>query len=97
MTVQAAMTFIDKIEADEEFAERLASHRDDPAEVLRIVREAGFDVTPDEVKTAFLARYGSELSLEQLEALAGGSEEFEIGMGVLGASVLFLVAVAASF
>ena len=97
MTVQAAMALIDKIEADEEFAERLASRREDPAEVLSIVHAAGFDVTPEEVKTAFLARYGSELSTEQLDAIAGGSDEWEIGMGLLGASLLFLAAVAASF
>ena len=69
--------------------------------MLSIVQAAGFDVTPEEVKTAVLARYGSELSTEQLEAIAGGAETWEIGLGVglgvVSAGLLVVAAVAAIF
>lgn len=99
MSVAAAVSLIDRLEADDEFAQRLADQRDDPASVLATVRAAGFEVTPDEVKTAMLARYGSELSIEQLEALAGGMDDWEVGLNifVLAAAPVVIVAAAAAF
>lgn len=101
MSIAAAVAFMDKVEADEDFAKQLAEHRDDPTAVFNAVRAAGFDVTPDEVKMAMLARYGAELSNEQLEALAGGTEDYQatvaIALGTAGIVVALAASAAAAF
>lgn len=99
MSIAAAVALIDRLEADEGFAQQLADQREDPEAVLGAVRAAGFDVTPDEMKTAMLARYGSELSIEQLEALSGGMDAWEVGLNifVLAAAPVVIVAAAAAF
>ena len=86
MSGAAAIEFLDRLEEDEAFAVELESLKSDPSSVYAAVREAGFDVTPDEIKMAFMERFGSELTPEQLELIAAG---------ISGADVLnFVVPVA---
>lgn len=101
MSIAAAVAFMDRVETDDAFAAELAAHQDDPAAVFNAVRAAGFDVTPEEVKMAMLARYGAELSTEQLEALAGGAEDYQanvaIALGAAGVVVALAASAAAAF
>lgn len=87
-TVQAEL-FLDRVAADAEFADRLASHADDPHMVFAIVVDMGFDATPEEIREAFLERNMRELTEPQLAAIAGGLSEsvitpsvFESGLTV---------------
>ena len=97
MSAQQAEAFIARVQEDPDFAERLAALKDDPAAVQALVAAEGFDATPEEVREAFLETFGSELSEEQLAAIAGGLSDddtaYIIG-GVVGA--LPAVAVAAA-
>lgn len=82
MSAASAIAFLDKLEADEAFSAKLEAMKDDPSAVRAALTEAGFDATPEEVKMAFVARYGSELSADQLEALAGGIDGASLGIGI---------------
>ena len=78
-----AVRFLDAVETDEAFAQQLEALRDTPDQALDAVRARGFDVDPDEVREAFLERYGADLTEEQLAAIAGGlSTEMWITLGV---------------
>ena len=67
-----AVRFLDAVETDEAFAQQLEALRDTPDQALDAVRARGFDVDPDEVREAFVERYGADLTEEQLAAIAGG-------------------------
>ena len=68
-----AVRFLDAVETDEAFAQQLEALRDTPDQALDAVRARGFDVDPDEVREAFVERYGADLTEEQLAAIAGGA------------------------
>ena len=93
-----AVRFLDAVEADEAFAQQLEALRDTPDQVLDAVRARGFDVDPDEVREAFLERYGADLTEEQLAAIAGGlpdTGEVRVVVGLtVGVGVATLVAAA---
>jgi len=72
MSAQQANGFIARVQNDEDFAERIAALREDPAAVQALIAAEGFDATPDEIRDAFLEAYGSELTEEQLVAISGG-------------------------
>ena len=72
MSVEQAEAFMDRVESDEAFATELESLKDDQAAVQAAVVAAGFDATPDEIRDAFVDRFGDELTEEQLAAIAGG-------------------------
>ena len=72
MSVQQAEAFIAQVQKDPDFADRLAALKDDPKAVQALVAAEGFDATPEEIRDAFLEAFGSELSEEQLAAIAGG-------------------------
>jgi predicted ribosomally synthesized peptide with nif11-like leader len=73
MTTEAAMELLDRVASDKGFSAELASLKaGDPSPVLARVRAEGFDVTEDEVREAYLERYGSQLTTEQLEKVAAG-------------------------
>jgi predicted ribosomally synthesized peptide with nif11-like leader len=86
MSQEAATEFLERVESDDEFAKELAAKKDDPEAVLEEIHEAGFDVKPEEVRAAFLDRYGAELTTEQLDKIAAGSTEDIVG-GVVGGVV----------
>ncbi len=90
MSIPQAEAFIARVQEDPDFAERLAALKDDPTAAHALVVAEGFDATPEEIRDAFLEAFGSELTEEQLAAIAGGmnkSEEatFIIVGGGLGA------------
>ena len=64
MSAQQANALIARVQKDEDFAERIAALREDPAAVQALVAAEGFDATPDEIRDAFLEAYGSELTEE---------------------------------
>jgi predicted ribosomally synthesized peptide with nif11-like leader len=85
MSLTDAEAFIARAETDEAFAKELESLAPNPDAVFAKVHEAGYDVTQDEIKEAFLERYGAELTPEQMDAIAAGlTSEAEIGIGVTG-------------
>ena len=99
MAMAAALSFFDQLAEDEALAAELGELRDDPAAVYAAVTAKGFDATPEEFKVAFLTRFGSELSSEQLDGIAGGVSDdwllsFSIGMGATFGAVLVGVAAA---
>ena len=93
-----AVRFLDAVETDEAFAQQLEALRDTPDQALDAVRARGFDVDPDEVREAFLERYGADLTEEQLAAIAGGlpdTGEVRVVVGLtVGVGVATLVAAA---
>jgi predicted ribosomally synthesized peptide with nif11-like leader len=72
MSLVDATLFIDRIVDDDEFAQELSELLDNPTDVVVAVRNAGYDVTVDEVRDVFLERFGDILPEEELAAIAGG-------------------------
>jgi len=100
MSETDAQEFLARVEHEEVFAAELEGLKEDPQAVLARVRAEGFDVTPAEIRDAFLERFRAELSLEQLEAVAAGTDsqtvQIAIGatMAVLGVGLGIVAAVA---
>lgn len=73
MTTEAAMALLDRVANDKAFAAELGELQAGvPPAALERIRAEGFDVTEDEVRDAYIKRYGSELTPEQLERVAAG-------------------------
>jgi predicted ribosomally synthesized peptide with nif11-like leader len=72
MSLVDATLFIDRIVDDDAFAQELSELLDNPTNVVVAVRNAGYDVTVDEVRDVFLERFGDVLPEEELAAIAGG-------------------------
>ncbi len=97
MSVEQAEAFMDRVESDEAFAAELASLKDDQAAVQAVVVAAGFDATPDEIRDVFVDRFGSQLTEEQLAAIAGGKElSSDIIAGIVMVGGTFVICVAAT-
>ena len=94
MSVEQAEAFMDRVESDEAFAAELESLKDDQAAVQAVVVAAGFDATPDEIRDAFSDRFGDQLTEEQLAAVAGGLEDWQIGL--IGAAPVIVGGVVAA-
>jgi predicted ribosomally synthesized peptide with nif11-like leader len=85
MSTAAAEKFMARIEADEAFVGRIAALDGDANAVFELVKSEGYDCTPEEIKEVFLETYGSQLTAEQLDAVAGGlSDGAAIGAAVGG-------------
>ena len=84
MSVEQAEAFMDRVESDEAFAAELESLKDDQAAVQAAVVAAGFDATPDEIRDAFVDRFGDQLTEEQLAVIAGGINEPPFDMVIGG-------------
>jgi predicted ribosomally synthesized peptide with nif11-like leader len=96
MSQAEAVAFIDRVERDEDLAKELESLKENPPAVLHKIRAEGFEVEPEEIRQAFLERYGAELTPEQLEQIAGGVTTAE-GVGItVGALVVGTAAAAAA-
>ena len=80
MSVEQAEAFMNRVESDEAFAAELDSLKGDQAAVQAAVVAAGFDATPDEIRDAFVDRFGDQLTEEQLAAIAGGLDDQQIGL-----------------
>ena len=99
MSVEQAEAFMNRLESDEAFAAELASMKDDQAAVQAAVVAAGFDATPDEIRDAFVDRFGNQLTEEQLAAIAGGKElnpDIIAGIVMVGGTFVICVAAVAS-
>jgi predicted ribosomally synthesized peptide with nif11-like leader len=89
MSETAARDFVRRVESDEEFAGELEALKSDPQAVQQRVRAAGFDVGPDEIRAAFLDRWGDRLSPEQLEAVAAGAlDQSQAGIVFAGSALI---------
>jgi predicted ribosomally synthesized peptide with nif11-like leader len=97
MSEAQAEAFLDRVESDEEFAKELESLREDPPAVLEKVHAAGFEATPEEIREAFLDRYGAELTQEQLDQIAAGTDPAVVAGTVVGVVVWVAAASAAVF
>jgi predicted ribosomally synthesized peptide with nif11-like leader len=97
MSQAQAEAFLDRVESDEDFARELESLREDRPAVLERVHGAGFDATPDEIREAFLDRYGAELTQEQLDQIAAGTDPAVIAGTVVGVVAWVAAASAAVF
>src|SRR5690348_6921228 len=84
MSLTDAQAFIERAETDEVFAKDIESIGMNPDAVIAKLHEAGYDVTSDELREAFLDRYGAELTPEQLDLVAAGSDAELIGGAVVG-------------
>jgi predicted ribosomally synthesized peptide with nif11-like leader len=91
-----AEAFLDRVESDEDFAKELESLREDPPAVLEKLHAAGFEATPEEIREAFLDRYGAELTPEQLDQIAAGSDPAVVGGVTAAVVVVWLGASAAA-
>ena len=78
MSIQQAEAFMARVQEDPAFADRLYALHEDPTAVQELIVAEGFDVTPEEVREAFLEAFGSELSEEQLASIAGGMSDGDI-------------------
>jgi predicted ribosomally synthesized peptide with nif11-like leader len=88
MSQEAATAFLDRVESDDDFAKELESLRENHDAVYLKVKEAGFDAKPEEIREAFLERYGAELTPEQLEQVAAGVDAVTVVAGITGVAVL---------
>lgn len=66
MSIESAKAFIEKVKTDAEFAKKVKECKDAEAR-KSFAQAAGFDFTKAEIE-----QVGSELSDEQLDAVAGG-------------------------
>jgi predicted ribosomally synthesized peptide with nif11-like leader len=95
MTESAAQALIERMLSDEAFAGRIDAVKHDATAVRAIIAEAGYDVTPDEMREAFLEHFGDQLDEEQLALIAGGLTDDETN-GLMVGGVLAGMVVAAS-
>lgn len=96
MPYNDADAFLDHIADDEALQEEFRSATTED-EIKAILAREQVTCTPDEIRDAFLERFGSELNEEQLSAIAGGMSGATIGAAVgLGAGVTIGVTVAVS-
>ena len=101
MSLTDAQAFIERADTDKTFAKELESLSADPDAVFAKVHEAGYDVTPDEVKEVFLDRYGAELTPEHMDVIAAGADPdmvqgvvATVAMGVTNFAALAVAAAA---
>ena len=74
MSEEQLKAFWEAIQADTSLQEKLRATTDADS-IASIAKEAGFEITADEVKEA-----QSELSEEQLKGVAGGKEKNVLGL-----------------
>jgi predicted ribosomally synthesized peptide with nif11-like leader len=98
MSQADAVAFLERVESDEEFAADLESVKQDRDAVRAKVQAAGFDATPDEIREAFVDRYGVELTPKQLDQIAAGSDaDTIIGGTIATVGIIGMAAAAAAF
>ena len=73
MSVESAKEFLKKLQEDAEFKKAIEEAKEDTAKVKKIVEDAGFSFTKQELEEAMGVTGSQELSEEDLEKVAGGS------------------------
>ena len=86
MSAQAVTALFERVSSDEEFRARLEAAAT-PEEKHRIVSEAGYEVTRDDVSVIRELAGVQELSDEDLENVAGGGDTVVI-IGATGAAIV---------
>jgi predicted ribosomally synthesized peptide with nif11-like leader len=71
MSAEGATAFYERVTSDEQFRAQLEA-AGTPEEKRRIVSEAGYDVSPDDMPIVRNLAGATELSDEDLEKVAGG-------------------------
>jgi len=95
MSSTSAEAVLDRMEADEGFAERIRDAGGPDASIALLAAE-GFDVTAAEMRDAVLDRYADTMSPDQLDHLAGGlNKQEQAGLAIGAGAGLALIAVAA--
>ena len=85
MSTSDAEAFLQRLENDEEFAQRLQGASGDADATHELAVEAGFDFTSEEMVEALGNVYGVELSADQLEQIAAGSDSaLSLGASAIG-------------
>jgi predicted ribosomally synthesized peptide with nif11-like leader len=87
MSMTDAEAFLDRAETDAQWGAEFDAIKGDQEAVLAKVHAAGYDVTQQEVLDAFMERYGAELTPEQLDQIAAGSDAEVIAGAVVGGVV----------
>ena len=91
MSAEGVTALYDRVSSDEEFRAQLEA-AETPDDKRRIVTDAGYDVSVDDLPTVKRLAGISELSDEDLEKVAGGSDVTTVAVG-LPAAVAFVAAV----
>lgn len=86
MTTEAAKGLLDKAAQDQAFARQLDEAKSDNDKFVGVARDAGFDVTADEVRAEYLERHGAELDAAQLDSVAAGADLASFGFLVINPS-----------
>ena len=72
MSTADAEAFLQRLEDDEQFAQRMQEVSGDPASTHERAAAEGYAFTADEMVDALASAYGVELTTEQLEQIAAG-------------------------
>jgi predicted ribosomally synthesized peptide with nif11-like leader len=91
MSAEGVTALYERVSSDEEFRAQLEA-AETPDDKRRIVTDAGYDVSIDDLPTVKRLAGISELSDEDLEKVAGGSDVTTVAVGV-PAAVAFVAAV----
>ena len=95
MSTTDAVGFLERVESDEPFALELEALKDNPNALYDKVKAAGFDAQPEEIRDAFVERYGAELTPDQLDQVAAGMDDattMGIAAGTMGGVTLAAMA-----
>jgi predicted ribosomally synthesized peptide with nif11-like leader len=92
MTLASAQAVMDRMEVDEDFTNRVKD-AGGPEASIAVLTSEGFDVTPSDMRDAFLDRFGDQLTQEQLDSLAAGADD---GMANMVALTVVACAIAAA-
>ena len=87
MSTADAEAFLQRLEDDEEFALRMQEVSGNAEATHQRAAEEGFHFTPDEMLEVLGDRYGIELTPEQLEQIAAGTDTETIVAGAVGGTV----------
>ena len=78
MSTESARALMERVGSDEELRKKLEGAAT-PEEWVGIAKDAGYDVSDDDVK-----RLRSEISDDDLEKVAGGDVGYDVWIGPLG-------------
>jgi predicted ribosomally synthesized peptide with nif11-like leader len=95
MTLASAQAVIDRMEVDEDFANRVKDAGGPDASIALVTSE-GFEVTSEDMRDAVIDRFGDQLTQEQLDAIAAGVDMTDVAfvLGGLTAGAGFVAACA---
>ena len=94
MSIDSADAFLDYLASNEELMQEFQSVTD-PVQATAILEREGVTCSPEEIREAFLERFGAELNEEQLSAIAGGIDAATIGAAAgLGGGIMIGVGIA---